>query len=135
MKAGHALCTSAQTQPHAAAHTALVAHVLSQYRRHCDTGDERPGTAPADLVFNIEEKPHQKFSREGNDLVYNAKLPLVDALCGATVRLTTLDGRPLTVRIPVLCLLPCMQAPDAGKACPCVLCKPQDCGRSLLGAV
>ena len=63
-------------------------------------GDERPGTTPADLVFIIEEKPHQKFSREGNDLVYNAKLPLVDALCGATVNLTTLDGRPLKVPPP-----------------------------------
>ena len=64
------------------------------------TGDERPGAVPADIVFVIEEKPHPVFSREGNDLVYTAKLPLVDALCGATVRLTSLDGRQLTVWTP-----------------------------------
>ena len=65
------------------------------------SGDERPGSIPADLVFIIEEKPHARFSREGNDLVHNAKLPLVDALCGATVRLQSLDGRPLMVlRLP-----------------------------------
>ena len=64
------------------------------------SGDERPGSIPADLVFIIEEKPHARFSREGNDLVHNARLPLVDALCGATVRLQSLDGRPLLV----LCL-------------------------------
>lgn len=61
-------------------------------------GDERPGSVPADIVFIIEERPHPVFQREGNDLVYTAKLPLVDALCGATIRLTTLDDRQLTVR-------------------------------------
>lgn len=54
---------------------------------------------PADIVFVINEKKHPVFEREGNDLIHTAKLPLVDALCGATVRLTTLDGRPLTVRL------------------------------------
>ena len=82
---------------------------LSMWRM-LPTGDERPGATPADLVFIIEEKPHQKFSREGNDLVYNARLPLVDALCGATVHLTTLDGRPLTVRSPLLWLVACKLA-------------------------
>lgn len=66
--------------------------------RRARAGDERPGAVPADIVFVIEEKPHPVFAREGNDLVYTARLPLVDALCGATVRLTTLDGRQLTVR-------------------------------------
>ena len=90
------------------------------------TGDERPGTTAADLVFNIEEKPHQKFSREGNDLVYNAKLPLVDALCGATVHLTTLDGRPLTVCSPCNVLPHACRLMVPGRQCSCVPCKPQD---------
>lgn len=64
----------------------------------CDgIGDERPGTIPADIVFVINEKKHPVFEREGNDLIHTAKLPLVDALCGATIKLTSLDGRPLTV--------------------------------------
>ncbi|CAL8468766.1 g8307 [Coccomyxa elongata] len=62
-------------------------------------GDERPGTIPADIVFVINEKKHPVFEREGNDLIHTAKLPLVDALCGATIKVTTLDGRPLTVSV------------------------------------
>ena len=62
-------------------------------------GDQRPGTAPADVVFVVLEKPHALFRREGNDLHYVLRVPLVDALCGATHRLTTLDGRPLSVPV------------------------------------
>lgn len=61
-------------------------------------GDERPGSIPADIVFIIDEKPHAVFQRDGNDLIYTAKLPLVDALCGATIKMNSIDGRPLTVR-------------------------------------
>ena len=39
------------------------------------------------------------FKREGNDLVYTARLPLADALCGTTINLTHLDGRPLSVPV------------------------------------
>jgi DnaJ-class molecular chaperone len=70
---------------------------VGERNSHAAAGDERPGSMPADIVFVIEEKQHPQFSREGNDLAYSARLPLVDALCGATVRLQTLDGRPLTV--------------------------------------
>lgn len=67
------------------------------HRNRHGTGDERPGTIPADIVFVINEKKHPVFEREGNDLIHTAKLPLVDALCGATIKVTTLDSRPLTV--------------------------------------
>ena len=39
------------------------------------------------------------FKREGNDLVYTARLPLADALCGTTVNLTHLDGRPVSIPV------------------------------------
>jgi DnaJ family protein B protein 4 len=63
-------------------------------------GDETPGgPPPADLVFVIAEKPHALFAREGNNLVYKAKLPLADALCGCTLSVPTLDGRTLSVAV------------------------------------
>ncbi|CAD7697242.1 unnamed protein product [Ostreobium quekettii] len=57
-----------------------------------EKGDEEPGMAPADVVFVLEEKPHNTFTRQGDDLVYTQKTSLLDALCGSTVRFTHLDG-------------------------------------------
>ncbi|MFQ6620813.1 hypothetical protein Gotur_001602 [Gossypium turneri] len=64
-----------------------------------EKGNERPNVIPADLIFIIEEKPHNVFTREGNDLIVAQKISLVDALYGCTVHLTTLDGRNLTIPI------------------------------------
>ena len=47
----------------------------------------------------LQESPHPKFTREGNDLIYTHRLPLSDALCGTTVSLTLLDGRPINVPV------------------------------------
>lgn len=33
-------------------------------------GDEQPGRIPADIVFVIDEKPHDTFSRAGDDLIH-----------------------------------------------------------------
>lgn len=33
-------------------------------------GDERPGQPPADLQFVVDEAPHARFTRRGNDLHY-----------------------------------------------------------------
>ncbi|CAK9231702.1 unnamed protein product [Sphagnum troendelagicum] len=62
-------------------------------------GNEQPGMVAADLVFVIDEQPHSKFKRDGNDLVVVQKLTLADALTGCTISLTTLDGRSLSVSI------------------------------------
>ncbi|MBA0791714.1 hypothetical protein Gohar_016280 [Gossypium harknessii] len=64
-----------------------------------EKGNERANVIPADLIFIIEEKPHNVFTREGNDLIVAQKISLVDALYGCTVHLTTLDGRNLTIPI------------------------------------
>ncbi|KAK9819082.1 hypothetical protein WJX81_006681 [Elliptochloris bilobata] len=62
-------------------------------------GDQRPGSAPADVVFVVTEKPHAVFRREGADLHCTLRVPLVDALCGATHTVTTLDGRRLSIPV------------------------------------
>ncbi|XP_042491551.1 dnaJ homolog subfamily B member 1-like [Macadamia integrifolia] len=64
-----------------------------------EKGNEQQGVIPADLVFIIDEKPHSVFKRDGNDLIVTQKIPLVEALTGYTVQLTTLDGRNLTIPI------------------------------------
>jgi len=64
-----------------------------------EKGNEQLNVLPADLVFVIDEKPHSTFTRDGNDLVFTQTIPLVEALTGYTVRLTTLDGRSLTIPI------------------------------------
>ncbi|KAF3621688.1 putative thioredoxin H2-like [Capsicum annuum] len=64
-----------------------------------EKGNYEHGAAPGDLVFVIEEKPHAVFKRDGNDLVINQKISLLDALTGKTIGLTTLDERKLTIPI------------------------------------
>ncbi|XP_061341531.1 uncharacterized protein LOC133287868 isoform X5 [Gastrolobium bilobum] len=64
-----------------------------------EKGNEQPNVIAADLVFVIDEKPHSVFTRDGNDLVVTQKVSLAEALTGYTVRLTTLDGRVLTIPI------------------------------------
>lgn len=62
-------------------------------------GDEKPNTIPADVVFVLDEKPHALFVRDGNDLVHTVRLSLKEALCGSTISIKTLDGRPLNIAL------------------------------------
>ncbi|KAG7377394.1 hypothetical protein PHYBOEH_000887 [Phytophthora boehmeriae] len=63
-------------------------------------GDALPGRPAQDIVFVIKQKPHDKFRREGDNLVYRFKLSLKDALLGdGTLTIRTLDGRSLPVRL------------------------------------
>ncbi|KAJ1685013.1 hypothetical protein LUZ63_016403 [Rhynchospora breviuscula] len=64
-----------------------------------EKGNEAPNVIPADIIFYIDEKPHDVFTREGNDLVMTHKISLLEALTGCTVQLTTLDGRKLMIPI------------------------------------
>ncbi|GJW93119.1 DnaJ homolog subfamily B member 13-like protein [Tanacetum coccineum] len=64
-----------------------------------EKGNEQPNVTPADLVFVIDEKPHNTFTRDGNDLIVTKRITLAEALTGYTVNLTTLDGRNLTIPI------------------------------------
>lgn len=73
--------------------------------RFAGAGSETP-SGPQDMVFVIEEKPHTIFKREGDDLVYNFQVPLVDALTGPDGggtpgrSITHLDGRTINFNIP-----------------------------------
>jgi len=57
-----------------------------------------PSQAPGDVVFQLEQKPHDVFKRVGQDLFMDKEIPLVDALCGGSIMLTQLDGRKLVTK-------------------------------------
>eukprot|EP00201_Polytomella_parva_P006093 CAMPEP_0175078460 /NCGR_PEP_ID=MMETSP0052_2-20121109/24134_1 /TAXON_ID=51329 ORGANISM="Polytomella parva, Strain SAG 63-3" /NCGR_SAMPLE_ID=MMETSP0052_2 /ASSEMBLY_ACC=CAM_ASM_000194 /LENGTH=641 /DNA_ID=CAMNT_0016348391 /DNA_START=482 /DNA_END=2407 /DNA_ORIENTATION=+ len=62
-------------------------------------GNEILGAGPEDLVFVVVEKPNATFERRGSDLHMRCAIPLVTALSGGTLELTSLDERRLTVRL------------------------------------
>lgn len=62
-----------------------------------EKGNQEPGVIPADLIFVIDEKPHAIYKRDGNDLVVNQEITLLEALTGKTIELITLDGRDLMI--------------------------------------
>jgi len=62
-------------------------------------GDEQIGAPPADVVLLLREKPHPLLTRRGNDLVFNARVSLSQALTGCTVNVETLDRRVLPVPV------------------------------------
>ncbi|KAL5975611.1 hypothetical protein ACLOJK_019936 [Asimina triloba] len=64
-----------------------------------DKGNEQLNQLPPDLIFIIDEKPHDLFKRDSNDLIVNHKVSLVEALTGTIVHLTTLDYRRLTIPV------------------------------------
>ena len=51
------------------------------------------GGQPGDLIVLIEEKPHDNFEREGNDIFYDLSLSIPDAILGTEVQVPTLKGK------------------------------------------
>nr|POF25987.1 mitochondrial protein import protein mas5 [Quercus suber] len=62
-------------------------------------GDQMPGVQPGDVQFEIEQKPHTRFQRKGDDLFYHAEIDLLTALAGGAIYVEHLDERWLTVEI------------------------------------
>lgn len=62
-------------------------------------GDQIPGLQPGDVVFEIEQKPHARFQRKGDDLFYQADIDLLTALAGGQLNIEHLDDRWLCVNI------------------------------------
>lgn len=84
-------------------------------------GNEVPPYGDAqDLVFVVEAKPHETFSREGNDLTCSVKLPLVEALTGASGKkvITLLDGRKLQIAPPFGVVKPGQETTIPGEGMP-----------------
>jgi DnaJ family protein B protein 4 len=83
-------------------------------------GNEREGEEAQDLVFVVEEAPHDKFTRDGNNLITIETLTLVDALTGtgSTRTITGLDGKRVPVPVPVAVVKPGAQTKIPGHGMP-----------------
>jgi len=63
-----------------------------------EEGDQQPDIIPGDVILVLQQKEHSVFKREGDDLVIEKKILLVEALCGFQFTITQLDGRVLVVK-------------------------------------
>jgi molecular chaperone DnaJ len=60
----------------------------------------RPGGAPGDLLITFQVQPDRFFRREGLDIVCEVPLNLAQAALGTRLRVRTLDGKKVVLRIP-----------------------------------
>lgn len=51
------------------------------------------GGVPGDLIILIEELPHESLKREGNNVVYDLHVSIVDAALGYSAEVPTIDGK------------------------------------------
>ncbi|MBC7342162.1 MAG: molecular chaperone DnaJ [Clostridia bacterium] len=58
------------------------------------------GGPPGDLFVYISVRPHKLFRREGDDVVMELPLSLVEAALGTEVEVPTIDGSPTTIKVP-----------------------------------
>ncbi|MCS6928513.1 MAG: molecular chaperone DnaJ [Saprospiraceae bacterium] len=57
------------------------------------------GGPSGDLIINIEELPHDQFTREGRNILHELFINIADAALGAQVEVPTLEGRA-RIKIP-----------------------------------
>jgi molecular chaperone DnaJ len=60
----------------------------------------RPGGSPGDLVITFQVQPDRFFRREGLDIVADVPINLAQAVLGSRIRVRTLDGKKVLLRIP-----------------------------------
>lgn len=62
-------------------------------------GDQGPDIIPGDVVFVIDEQPHDRFTRKGDDLHITVEIDLLTALAGGKFTIEHVDGEYLIVEI------------------------------------
>ena len=61
-------------------------------------GDQQPDVETGDVIIVLQQKPHEKFQRTGNDLFLPLTISLTEALCGFNYVLKHLDGRHILIK-------------------------------------
>ena len=51
------------------------------------------GGAAGDLLITVEETPHEEFTRDGSNIMYELFINIADASLGTKTEVPTLDGR------------------------------------------
>eukprot|EP00163_Fabomonas_tropica_P030818 TRINITY_DN7123_c1_g2_i2.p1 TRINITY_DN7123_c1_g2~~TRINITY_DN7123_c1_g2_i2.p1 ORF type:complete len:130 (-),score=37.60 TRINITY_DN7123_c1_g2_i2:108-497(-) len=59
--------------------------------------DEHPDHSAGNVIFKVKTAKHPKFTREGDDLRYQATISLVEALTGYAITIHHLDGHVVTL--------------------------------------
>ncbi|XP_043476671.1 dnaJ homolog subfamily B member 13-like [Leptopilina heterotoma] len=84
-----------------------------------EQGDQGPTKIPADIIFITEDRPHEIFKRDGNNLIMTVNVFLREALTGLTVTVHTIDDRIL--RVPITSVItPNYQKQITGEGLPIV---------------
>jgi molecular chaperone DnaJ len=60
----------------------------------------RAGAPAGDLVVSFQVQPDRFFRREGNDLLAEVPINVVQAMLGTSIRVRTVDGKKVMLRIP-----------------------------------
>lgn len=55
---------------------------------------------PGSLIVTIVELPDEKFKRNGADLYFQMEVPVLKAIVGGDITVTTIDGKSITTKIP-----------------------------------
>ncbi|MCI5149116.1 MAG: J domain-containing protein [Candidatus Electrothrix sp. MAN1_4] len=58
------------------------------------------GGPPGDLYLKVTVQPHGEFSRDGDNLIIEKKIPFTQACLGTSVEVTSLDGRKFKLKVP-----------------------------------
>ena len=64
-------------------------------------GGQAPnGGMPGDLFLKVDVMPHKDYQRDGDNLIYERKIPYSQACLGAKVAVETLEGKKFNVNVP-----------------------------------
>ncbi|EDV23683.1 DnaJ-like protein subfamily B member 1 [Trichoplax sp. H2] len=67
--------------------------------RFVNLGDQHHNRIPADIVFTLKEKPHDRFVRVNSDLHYVASIDLKTAVTGGSIAIKSIDGKDLQIKL------------------------------------
>ncbi|MDQ4069022.1 MAG: DnaJ domain-containing protein, partial [Actinomycetota bacterium] len=63
-------------------------------------GPGTDGSPPGDLYVIVRARPHPRFGRDGPHLTLRVPVTFAEAALGADIRIPTLEGEPITLRLP-----------------------------------
>lgn len=58
------------------------------------------GGPPGDLYLKVSIQPHEFFTRDGDNLLMEKKIPFSDACLGTSVEIASLDGKKFKIKVP-----------------------------------